>query len=184
MASSNDFAWDYLESTGGAELEWPHLQDVLERYGARLVELYKANMVESGRPASGALADSLRTVVALENGGRTVAVDLSLLEYWKYIEHGTPPHWAPIAPLKEWVKVKPLLPRPNSKMPARLTLEQQQERIAYAVRWKIHEKGTEGKNDLERSLDEVWAEMQEAIGDAISEDLAAGLEVILRRWAA
>lgn len=179
MASSNDFAWDYLESTGGRELEWPHLQDVLERYGARLVELYKGNMVASGRPASGALADSLRTVVALENGGRTVAVDLSLLEYWKYIEHGTPPHWAPIAPLKEWVVVKPLLPRPmaNGKLPTPTQL-------AYMVQYKIAMEGTEGKNDLERSLEAVWAEMQEAIGDAISEDLAAGLEVILRRWAA
>ena len=75
--------------------------------------------------------------------------------------------------------VKPLLPRPmaNGKLPTPTQL-------AYMVQHKIAMEGTEGKNDLERSLEAVWAEMQEAIGDAISEDLAAGLEVILRRWAA
>lgn len=182
MATDSTFAWDYLAQGHVEDMTWEHTLDVLNRYGERLVALYRENMEESGRPASGRLADSLRTTVSLENGGRTLAVDLSLLDYWKYIEGGTGPHWVPIAALKEWVRVKPVLPRPGS-LPPRLTLEQQQDRIAYAVRWKIHEEGTEGKNDLERSLDEVWAEFQEAIGDAVSADLADGLDFILRRWA-
>ena len=178
MATDNNFAWDYLAQGHVEDMTWEHTLDVLNRYGERLVALYRENMEESGRPASGRLADSLRTTVSLENGGRTLAVDLSLLDYWKYIEGGTGPHWVPIAALKEWVEVKPVLPRPlaNGKLPTTTQL-------AYMVQHKIAREGTEGRNDLERSLDEVWAEFQEAIGDAVSADLADGLDFILRRWA-
>lgn len=164
---------------GEIDIEWVHLEGVLREYGERVVSLYRENMRESGRPASGALADSLRTEVVA--GGTTIAVDLSLLEYWKYIEHGTRPHWAPIGPLKEWVKVKRLLPRPNSKIPPTLTLEKAQERIAYAVRWKIHEEGTEGKDDLSRSLQQAWAEFAQRVADAVTADIGDNLDYILRR---
>lgn len=157
------------------ELEWTALRAVLERYGQRLTELYRANMQQSGRPASGALADSLRTEVVV--GERAIAVDLSLLDYWKYIEHGTKPHWAPIAPLKEWVTVKPLLPRPNAK--GKLPTPTQ---LAYMVRWKIHEKGTEGTDDLSRALQQTWEEFAQAVADAVTEDVTADLDWIMRTW--
>ena len=99
-------------------LEWTHLREVLERYGETAKELYKRNLTESGRPTTqNSLINSLHTEVVV--GETSIAVDLSLLPYYKYIEHGTRPHWAPIAPLKEWVSVKPLLPRPlaNGKLP-------------------------------------------------------------------
>lgn len=163
----------------GIDIEWRHLEGVLREYGERLVELYRANMVESGRPASGALAESLHTEVVV--GDTTIAVDLSLLDYWKYIEHGTRPHWAPIGPLKEWVKVKRLLPRPNDKIPPTLSLEKAQERIAYAVRWKIHEEGTEGKDDLSRALQQTWAELAGRVADAITLDIGESIDYVLRR---
>lgn len=153
-------------------LEWAHLRVVLERYGETLVELYKRNLTESGRPASGALADSLHTVVVA--GDTSIGVDLSLLEYWKYIEHGTRPHWAPIDPLREWVQVKRLLPRPmaNGKLPT-------PDQLAHMVQWKIAQEGTQGKNDLGRALEETWARMAQDITDAITLDIEHELDYVL-----
>lgn len=161
----------------GIDLEWTHLREVLERYGETARELYRQNLTESGRPTTqNSLINSLRTEVVV--GETSIAVDLSLLDYYKYIEHGTRPHWAPIAPLKEWVRVKPLLPRPISgrKLP---TPEQLENAAAYAVRWKIHEEGTVGKNDLGRALEETWARMAQDISDAITLDIEAELDYVL-----
>ena len=156
----------------GIDLEWRHLREVLERYGETAVALYRQNLTESGRPASGALGDSLRTVVVA--GDTEIAVDLSLLEYYKYIEHGTKPHWAPIAPLKEWVQVKKLLPRPlpNGKLPTPTQL-------AYMVQHKIAQEGTQGKDDLGRALQETWERMAQDISDAITADISEDLDYVL-----
>lgn len=58
--------------------------------------------------------------------------------YGEPVEEGTKPHWAPIAPLKLWARRK-----------------LGDERIAYAIRWKIKRLGTKGahmfKKGLERS---------------------------------
>lgn len=157
----------------GIDLEWTHLREVLERYGETARELYRQNLTESGRPTTqNSLINSLRTEVVV--GETSIAVDLSLLDYYKYIEHGTRPHWAPIAPLKEWVSVKPLLPRPlaNGKLPTPT-------QMAYMVQHKIAKEGTVGKNDLGRALEETWARMAQDISDAITLDIEAELDYVL-----
>lgn len=157
------------------ELEWTALRAVLERYGQRLTDLYRANMQQSGRPASGALADSLRTEVAV--GERAIAVDLSLLEYWKYIEHGTRPHWPPVDAIREWIRVKPVLPRPDAR--GKLPTPNQ---LAYLIGRKISLEGTQGKDDLARALQQTWEEFAQAVADAITEDVTADLDWIMRTW--
>jgi hypothetical protein len=157
------------------ELEWTALRAVLERYGQRLTDLYRANMRESGRPASGALADSLRTEVVV--GERAIAVDLSLLDYWKYIEHGTRPHWPPVDAIREWIRVKPVLPRPDAK--GKLPTPNQ---LAYLIGRKISLEGTQGKDDLSRALQQTWEEFAQAVADAVTEDVTADLDWIMRTW--
>lgn len=153
-------------------LKWEHLQEVLTRYGQRAVELYRANLTESGRPASGALAESLHTEVIV--GDRAIGVDFHVLDYWKYIEHGTRPHWAPIAPLREWVEVKPLLPRPlaNGKLPTPTQL-------AYMVQHKIAREGTQGKDDLGRALQETWDTFARDVSEAVTADIEESLDWVL-----
>lgn len=156
------------------DIRFDNLRRVLADYGERLVAAYRANMEASGRPASGALADSLHTEVVAEDW--VIAVDLSLLEYWKYIEHGTAPHWVPIDALKQWASVKAtrmkLRPMRNGRLPSPTQL-------AYMVRNKIAQEGTQGKDDLTRSLEETWAQFEHAIGDAITADVAADLDYVL-----
>lgn len=153
--------------------DFPSVAEVLERYGKEFIELYKNNLAASGRPASGRLADSLSYRVSLD--GRTFAVDISLLEYWKYIENGTRPHFPPISAIREWIRVKPVLPRPfaNGKLPT-------ESQLAFLIARKISRVGTEGINDFERASDELFERMQSSIAEAVTQDLERQVSVIFR----
>lgn len=163
---------DERSRRGALGPSWAHLLGVLDRYAERFIALYRENLEYAGRNASRALSDSLSYEVRTE--ARTIGVDISLLDYWEYIEHGTAPHWAPIAPLREWVRVKNIAPRPlaNGKLP---TVNQ----LAHMVQWKIAQEGTEGKPNFQGALDAAWAEFEDAIGEAISADIGENIDVVL-----
>ena len=153
--------------------EFPKVAEVLERYGAEFIELYKLNLVQSGRPASGKLAESLNYHVNL--GTNVYAVDISLLEYWKYIENGTRPHFPPVSAIREWIRVKPVIPRPfeNGKLPT-------ESQLASLIARKISRVGTEGINDFQRANDEVFARMEMSLAEAVTEDLQRQVSVIFK----
>lgn len=153
--------------------EFPKVAEVLERYGKEFIELYKLNLVQSGRPASGKLAESLSYHVNL--GTNVYAVDISLLEYWKYIENGTRPHFPPVSAIREWIRVKPVIPRPfaNGKLPT-------ESQLAFLIARKISRVGTEGINDFERAGDEVFARMEMSLAEAVTEDLQRQVSVIFK----
>lgn len=151
--------------------EFPKVYEVLERYAKEFIEQYKINLVQSGRPASGRLADSLSYKVDM--GANVYAVDISLLDYWKYIESGTRPHWPPVSAIREWIKVKPVIPRPfeNGKLP-------KEDQLAFLIGRKISRVGTEGINDFERANQEIFSRMEMSIAEAVTEDLQRQVSII------
>ena len=157
--------------------DFPKVAEVLERYGKEFIELYKLNLVQSGRPASGKLAESLSYHVNL--GTNVYAVDISLLEYWKYIENGTRPHFPPVSAIREWIRVKPVIPRPmaNGKLPT-------ESQLAFLIARKISRVGTQGINDFERANAEIFARMEMSLAEAVTEDLQRQVSVIFTDFAA
>ena len=153
--------------------EFPKVAEVLERYAKEFIEQYRLNLVESGRPASGRLADSLTYKVDM--GANVYAVDISLLDYWKYIESGTRPHWPPVSAIREWIKVKPVIPRPfeNGKLPT-------EDQLAFLIARKISRVGTEGINDFERANQEIFSRMEMSIAEAVTEDLQRQVSIIFK----
>ena len=151
--------------------EFPKVAEVLERYGKEFIELYKVNLAMSGRPASGRLSNSLNYKVSI--GTNVYAVDISLLDYWKYIESGTRPHWPPVSAIREWIKVKPVIPRPfeNGKLPT-------EDQLAFLIARKISRVGTEGINDFERANQEIFSRMEMSIAEAVTEDLQRQVSII------
>ena len=147
------------------------MYEVLEHYAKEFIEQYRLNLVESGRPASGRLADSLTYKVDM--GANVYAVDISLLDYWKYIESGTRPHWPPVSAIREWIKVKPVIPRPmaNGKLPT-------ESQLAFLIGRKISRVGTEGINDFERANQEIFSRMEMSIAEAVTEDLQRQVSII------
>ena len=156
-------------------IDFPKTSEVLERYGREFIELYKLNLANSGRTASGGLVDSLRYNVVLDN--TTFAVDITLRDYWKYIEDGTRPHWPPVSAIRQWIDIKPVIPRPfdNGELPS-------PDQLAFLIARKISNEGTRGINDFERANNELFEQMQMSIAEAVTEDLERQVELIFTEF--
>lgn len=110
----------------------PLITSTTESFTA-IAEVMKANMVTNNQIASRKAYNSIQV--------RTSITDTSMVwqivsggeasDYIMTLEYGARPHWAPIAPLIQWVKDKGLA---NTEAKAKS--------IAYAVRKKIADEGT------------------------------------------
>lgn len=156
-------------------IEWKNLLETLREMQIWEADRYKQRLKESDRVASGQLYDSVKAlpdgiVVTTVGDTDVFEVYLNMQDYWKYIESGTVPHWPPVNKLLEWVKVKrgSLLERfrGNGK---RLPTDNQ---LAYLVGRKISKFGTEGKPDLQVTLDEAKKYWTDRITEAIAKDVS------------
>ena len=149
-----------------------NLITVLDEYRQAVIDIYKQHLVADDHIASHALIQNINYVI--ERGNRAIEVDLRLMDYWKYVEDDTKPHFPPLKAILEWVKVKPVIPSQtyNGKLPT-------QEQLAFLIARKISEVGTKGTHDLEEAIQEVNRMYEQRIGDAISQDLDEALTSIL-----
>lgn len=154
-------------------IEFPNLTRVLNEYGQSLVENYKAALGAESINASGELANSVKYIIEDKVKGR-FEVKLELLEYWKYVEYGRKAgKMPPISAIKQWIEVKPIIPRPNKngKLP---TINQ----LAYLISRKIGLEGTKGRGVLGERIENANRVFWEDIEDAILKDLGIQLDTI------
>lgn len=153
--------------------EFPNLTRVLNEYAQGLVENYKAALGAESINASGELANSVKYIIDDKVKGR-FEVKLELLEYWKYVEYGRKAgKMPPISAIKQWIEVKPIIPRPNKngKLP---TINQ----LAYLISRKIGLEGTKGRGVLGERIENANTVFWEDIEDAILKDLGIQLDTI------
>lgn len=148
------------------ELRFEHTQAVLEEYMHILEAKYIEELRRHDHAATFELIDSVRTT--LNFGTDTIAVDIDLATYWKYVEWDTKPHWAPIAPLIKWATAK-RLPEPK--------------RFAYAAQRKIAFEGTTGTHDLHNSVQALNQAFYDKIVDAVVQDFADATDIIIHTFA-
>lgn len=135
-------------------LDTAELEQVLRELGEDVRQGYMDELLQHDRKATGTLLDSVTAIVDVQ--GEVYEVKLQLADYWKYVEEGTAPHWPPRKAILDWIKAKPVIPRPDSKgrIPS-------QESLAFLISRKIARVGTEGSHDLQKTLDAimpVWDE--------------------------
>lgn len=135
-------------------LDTAELEAVLQELGEDVRQGYMDELLQHDRKATGTLLDSVTAIVDVQ--GEVYEVKLQLADYWKYVEEGTAPHWPPRKAILDWIKAKPVIPRPDSKgrIPS-------QESLAFLISRKIARVGTEGSHDLQKTLDAimpVWDE--------------------------
>ena len=142
----------------------PHLRETLEAYAQALLAAYRENLLP--RNAGGDLITTATARVEQPDGSTWLVV-FNLQEYWKYVEEGTRPHWPPPGALIPWIRVKPILPTPDSR--GRLPTEKQ---LDFLIRRKIAREGTTGSHDLERAEEQLRAEWLPKIQRALIQDFA------------
>ena len=124
---------------------------------------YVDQLAKHDRHASGNLMSTVRAEVEV-NGTRYAAV-LYLQDYWKYVEEGTEPHWPPRQAILDWIKIKPVIPRPDDK--GRIPTPKQ---LAFLISRKISREGTEGSHDLQTAEDAIIPMWEERLRDALQRD--------------
>ena len=156
------------------ELTFRNLQRVLMQYAETVVQQYRENLTASDRIASGELINNI--TYSVQENGQWYEVVLTLQDYWKYVEYDTRPHFPPISKILEWVRVKPVLPRPdaNGKLPT-------EKQLAYLIARKISIVGTEGSHDLRDAVNLTTEQWREKIRVALMKDLRDQLDKTLRK---
>ena len=96
---------------------YEHTIEVLNRYGQRVIDLYRSNLSNSGHNATGTLAStaSFNVEVASDN----INVTIHLEDYYRYIEEGrSPGRFPPVDAILSWIQAKHIMPREiNGKLP-------------------------------------------------------------------
>lgn len=155
-------------------ISFSNLAAVLAKYGEAVCEAYRKELRDRGKDASGLLSQSVRYMV--NRDGTTYAVDLSLQDYWKYVEYGRRPlsRFPPLDKILEWIKVKPVVPRPmdNGKLPT-------EKQLAFLIGRKIAREGIKPTPALDTAVGLTYAQFIEEIGKAITADLSEAVDGVL-----
>lgn len=142
-------------------LDTAELEQVLRELGEDVRQGYMEELLRHDRKATGGLLDSVTAIVDVQ--GDVYEVKLQLADYWKYVEEGTRPHWPPRKAILDWIKAKPVIPRPDSK--GRIPT---QESLAFLISRKIAREGTEGSHDLQKTLDAIMPVWDEKLRVALA----------------
>lgn len=148
-------------------IDLPHVQAVMEEMAIAIRNEYQDNLIRNNRIASGDLLNNIEYEIT--RGDFTYTIYVKMRDYWYYVENGRKAgKMPPIQNILDWVKIKPVLPRPNSN--GKLPTPQQ---LAFAIARKIGKLGTEGTHDLRKATDTIWDTFEDRLYEAIDEDIDA-----------
>lgn len=154
------------------ELNFANLEKAIGSFVDEFIEVYRGILIRDGKKATGNLISSLKPVsVGFE--GKGYVGSISLASYWKYVEYGRKPgKFPPPDKILEWVKVKPVLPRPiNGIKPT-------EKQLAFLISRKIARDGIEAGNQFREALDIAWSRKSIEISQAIEKDLQEKINLI------
>lgn len=142
---------------------YEHTIEILNKYAAKLLALYKSNLAANGHNASGRLASTASYTIETLSG--SIKVTLHLEDYYKYIEDGRRPgRFPPPDAILRWIKAKRIMPREiNGKLPT-------ENQLAFLIGRKIANEGIKGTHDLKNAQDVARAEFENQIRAALQLD--------------
>lgn len=134
----------------------------------------KDRLEENGSNATHQLSNSIKDIVKFD--GKYLTVSIQLEDYYKYVENGRKAgKFPPVEKIKEWIKVKPVLPYTKGK---RLPTENQ---LAYLIGRKIEKDGTRANPFLVPTIKDfklfdkiraaLFSMITDEINKAVSEEL-------------
>lgn len=110
------------------------------------VQQYKKQLLSDGKKATGNLINNIKSYVTWN--GSILSVSFDMPDYWVYVENGRRPgKFPPLDKIKQWIKVKPVLPRAgkNGKIPT-------ENQLAYLIGRKIATKGIKGTHSFAKTM--------------------------------
>lgn len=164
-------------------MELTRTNRVLENFGNDFVELVLQVIQDKDGIATGEMYNTLGWHIEETDEGLTLF--LTHTDYFHYWNDGTDPHWPPKEPIEKWVFDKGIVPRPMKVMRTwKWTTKDGQEhrngkeveilptvqQIAFLVRRKISEEGTEPRGAFEYAYENLIGIYEPMIVEAFMED--------------
>lgn len=146
---------------------------VLQEYAERYRMVLKRNILENDNVATGDLFASIFTDIEID--GNVFKVEVEAMDYIKYLENGTKPHWPPPTAMLKWVRAKKLPTRNQFPGDKSLPTEKQ---LAYLVGRKISEEGTDARLNFARTNQELYQIYTDKLTEALAQDIIETLPII------
>ena len=152
-------------------MEFTNVVQFLNDFGKELADKYQRNLVNDDAVESGKLLNSIKYIFNKNN--KSFEISMEMAEYWKYVESGRKSgKFPPISAIREWVKVKPVIPRPyNGKLPT-------ENQIAFLIARGISKKGIRPRPIFNDSLDDVMSDFENGLEDAFTKDVENEMDKI------
>lgn len=147
----------------------------LEKIVLDFVTAYKQNLQAADANATGELIESIKGKI--KQNGKWIIISINLRDYWRYVEYGRKPgKFPPIKSIREWIDIKPVLPRPyNGKLPTK-------DQLAFLIARKIATKGIKPKYILRNTIEKygladmldrwIKLELERIASEAITDELS------------
>lgn len=133
-------------------LAFPNLEKAINNFISDFINTYKGLLIRDNKKATGNLIRSIKPI-EIEFSNNKMSGSISLASYWKYVEYGRRPgKFPPPNKILDWIKIKPVIPRPVN--------------------------GIKPGNQLEEALNLSWAKNKDNISYAISADLQEMINII------
>lgn len=152
---------------------WNHLREVLKEYAEYLEERTKQNLIKDGHVASGTLVQSIKTDYDIDD--HHYEINITMEDYWKWVNDGRKAgKYPPIDAIKEWVKVKRIMPtvrpvmQPNGKYKEVCPTVKQ---LPYAIAGGIKKNGIEATHFFDDAKMDASERFRLKIEYAIAEDI-------------
>lgn len=143
------------------------VMDVLDRYGELIVNNYKQQLTNS--IATGNLRNSIKYNVTA--GDYTYQIQISLLNYFIYIENGRRPgKRPPIDAILNWVRVKNIIPTPMTLKSGKSIIPTQRS-LAFLISRKIGEEGITPKPYLQNTFDMLLDDLERDLVEVIEKEV-------------
>lgn len=158
---------------------WDNLEQVLDEYKNAFQAGLQEHLQKDGSNASYSLLNSIEMKVEVDE--KVYSVHCSLLDYYKYLDEGTPPHKKKgdgtfVKMIKKWILVKPVKPyeTANKKLP---TVDQ----LTFLISRKIRLNGTKGTKFFTNTKEQINEVYKDKIKSAIKKDIRINLKEYLNQ---
>ena len=152
-------------------MEFTNVIKFLNDFGNELADKYQRNLVNDDAIDTSKLLNSIRYI--FKNNNTSFEISMEMAEYWKYVENGRKSgKFPPISAIREWVKVKPVMPRPyNGKLPT-------ENQLAFLIARSISKNGIRPRPIFKDSIDDLMQYLENGLEDAFTKDVEAEMDKI------
>lgn len=158
-------------------MDYTNTIQVLNEYAEMFIQLYRQKLNEEGINASNNLYNSITSNIEVD--GSSFEVQISLEDYWYYVEAGRKAgKFPPVDSIRNWITAKKIIPQPYI-LPNGSQRIQNESQLSFLIGRKISQQGIIGKHIFSLTNEEVYKQFYNKIQEALAVDIGEEVASII-----